>query len=173
MAEPSPTPIPEAHRAAVEPLLARASACQSDLALRQQWIAFMNTLPVMTHTGCIAAWHGDGLVSLTMETLQPWHLGGFSGTRQVANGAAICGVMDGAFGAAANMHAVHAGNPMGGSATTDVSVQMMRPTLGPSVSIYGAATSVGRQLVFVDALLVDGTGAVTAKGAATCVRPSR
>ena len=104
-----------------------------------------------------------GVVRFDLGELKDYHLGGFSGTRQVVNGAVLSAMVDGICGAVANLHA-----PKGGAATVDISTQFMRATTGPTVTGYGAAVSRGTKLAFVEALIVDGKNNVTARATATC-----
>ena len=151
------------HDAHIASLQSRALPPLVDDKICQQWIAGLGAHPIMAQTGLKATLLDGGLVRFDLDELQDYHLGGFSGTRQVVNGAILAAMLDGLCGAAANLHA-----PKGGAATVDLSTQFMRATMGPSVTGYSAVVSRGTKLAFVEAMLIDGANNVTARCTATC-----
>ena len=153
----------EHHAPLVAPLKSRALPPLVDEKICQQWIAGLSAHPIMAQTGLTATLLDGGVVRFDLTELKDYHLGGFSGTRQVVNGAILSAMFDGLCGAAANLHA-----PKGGSATVDLSAQFMRATTGPTVTGYSAVVSRGTKLAFVEALIIDGKNNVTARCTATC-----
>lgn len=153
----------EAHSTHLAALQSRALPPSVDAAHAQRWLAGLNAHPVMPILGAEAELLDGGVVRLRIAALQAHHFGGFSGTRQVLNGAMLSALVDGVCGAVANLHA-----PKGGAATVDISTQFMRATEGPTVHAYGAVVSRGRNLAFVEATVVDGQDHVTARATATC-----
>lgn len=151
------------HDDLISGLAGRALPPLVDDKIAQQWIAGLSAHPIMAQTGLRASLLDGGLVRFDLDELQDYHLGGFSGTRQVVNGAVLSAMVDGICGAVANLHA-----PKGGAATVDISTQFMRATAGPTVTGYGAAVSRGTKLAFVEALIIDGKNRVTARSTATC-----
>lgn len=151
------------HDDLISGLAGRALPPLVDDKIARQWIDGLCAHPIMAQTGLRATLLDGGLVRFDLDELQDYHLGGFSGTRQVVNGAVLSAMVDGICGAVANLHA-----RKGGAATVDISTQFMRATTGPTVTGYGAAVSRGTKLAFVEALIIDGKNTVTARSTATC-----
>ena len=151
------------HQPLLAALQSRALPPSVDTAQAQRWLSGLNAHPVMPMLGAQATLLDGGVVRFEIPALQDHHFGGFSGTRRVVNGAMLSALVDGVCGAVATLHAT-----TGGAATVDISTQFMAATEGPAVQAYAAVVSRGRQLAFVEAIVVDGTGRSTVRATATC-----
>lgn len=153
---------------AVDSLRLRAIAHALDAEAAEARLAAIRGMPAMAHGSVEIERVDERLIAVHLRALQPHHLGGFSGTRPVVNGAVIAGLFDCAFGVAARLQYAD-----GVTATVDLSMQYMQATHGPQVTLYGAVVQRRARLAFSEAVLVDGRGELTARGTCTCAYAAR
>lgn len=148
---------------AIESLRLRAIPHAVGAARAEQRIQAMRAMPAMVHGSVELERVDDRLIAVRVRELQAHHFGGFSGTRQVVNGAVLAGLFDCAFGVAARLQ-----YDSGATVTVDLSMQYMQATHGPHVTVYGAVVLSRARLAFSEAIVIDGRGELTARGTCTC-----
>ncbi len=78
---------------AIESLRLRAIPHAVDAARAEQRIQAMRAMPAMVHGSVELERVDDRLIAVRVRQLQAHHFGGFSGTRQVVNGAVLAGLI--------------------------------------------------------------------------------
>lgn len=124
---------------------------------RQQWQQGFNTLPAARHFDFSVDLSDPRLVAIRLGSIQPWHRGGL-GTPAV-NGAIIAGMFDIGLGLAGGQQF-----PQRPTGTIDLSIKLMKPTLGPQVVLYAWAVEKRTHVVFVEAEVHDSGNGITAIG---------
>lgn len=135
----------------------RALPMPRPLAERQQWQAAFNQLPAAQHFGFSVDLADSQFVAIRLGEIQPWHRGGL-GTAAI-NGAVIAGMFDIGLGLAGTQQ--FPGRPTG---TIDLSIKLMKPTLGPEVTLYAWAVEKRTHVVFVEAELHDSSNGISVTG---------
>jgi acyl-coenzyme A thioesterase PaaI-like protein len=124
---------------------------------RRHWQERFNTLPAAQHFGLRVDLSDPQLVAVRLDDIQPWHRGGL-GTPAV-NGAVIAAMFDLGLGLAGGQQF-----PQRPTGTIDLSIKLMKPTLGPQVTLYAWAVEKRTHVVFVEAEVHDAGNGVTAMG---------
>jgi acyl-coenzyme A thioesterase PaaI-like protein len=127
------------------------------VAERTQWQSGFNCLPAARHFGFQVDLGDPQFVAIRLGEIQPWHRGGL-GTPAV-NGAVIAGMFDIGLGLAGTQQF-----PQRPTGTIDLSIKLMRPTLGPQVVLYAWAVEKRTNVVFVEAEVHDSGNGITAMG---------
>jgi acyl-coenzyme A thioesterase PaaI-like protein len=135
----------------------RALPMPRPTAERRQWQEGFNCLPAAQHFGFRVDLSDDQLVAIRLDQIQPWHRGGL-GTAAV-NGAVIAGMFDIGLGLAGTQQF-----PQRPTGTIDLSIKLMKPTLGPQVVLYAWAVEKRTNVVFVEAEVHDSGNGITAMG---------
>ncbi|HXG29344.1 MAG TPA: PaaI family thioesterase [Nevskiales bacterium] len=135
----------------------RALALPRSLAERSQWQAAFNASPAAQHFGLRVDLSDPQFIAVRLDQIQPWHRGGL-GTPAV-NGAVIAAMFDLGLGLAGGQQF-----PQRPTGTIDLSIKLMKPTLGPQVALYAWAVEKRTHVVFVEAEVHDAGNGVTAIG---------
>jgi acyl-coenzyme A thioesterase PaaI-like protein len=138
-------------------LRARALEMPRSQAERLAWQDRFNLLPASAQFGFKVDLSDSHIVQVVLDELKPYHRGGL-GTPAV-NGAVISGMFDIGFGLAGTQQ--FPDRPTG---TVDLSLKLMRPTLGPQVILYAWSTVRRTHVVYVEAQLHDSTSGLCALG---------
>lgn len=124
---------------------------------RRQWQDGFNGLPAARHFGFNVDLSDPQFVAIQLGQIEAWHRGGL-GTPAV-NGAVIAGMFDIGLGLAGTQQFPN--RPTG---TIDLSIKLMKPTLGPQVVLYAWAVEKRTHVVFVEAEVHDSGNGMTAMG---------
>jgi len=124
---------------------------------RIQWQNGFNGLPAARHFGFSVDLSDAQFVAIRLNEIQPWHRGGL-GTPAV-NGAVIAGMFDIGLGLAGTQQF-----PQRPTGTIDLSIKLMKPTLGPQVVLYAWAVEKRTHVVFVEAEVHDSGNGISAMG---------
>ncbi|MGH8562399.1 MAG: PaaI family thioesterase [Nevskiales bacterium] len=124
---------------------------------RRQWQNAFNDSPAAQHFGFRVDLSDLQFVVIRLDEIQPWHRGGL-GTPAV-NGAVIAGMFDLGLGLAGTQQF-----PQRPTGTIDLSIKLMKPTLGPQVVLYAWAVEKRTHVVFVEAEVHDRGNGVSAMG---------
>ncbi len=124
---------------------------------RSQWQAGFNELPAARHFGFSVDVTDPQFVAICLGSIEPWHRGGL-GTAAI-NGAVIAGMFDIGLGLAGTQQ--YPDRPTG---TIDLSIKLMKPTLGPQVVLYAWAVEKRTHVVFVEAEVHDSSNGITVTG---------
>lgn len=123
---------------------------------RLLWQNNFNGWPVMRHLGTHLDLTHSRMARLTLDHLQPFHLGGAgnasTGGGQAINGAILAGMFDAALGVAGVLQLLGRR-----AATVDLSIKMFRPLMG-SAHAFGWAVRRGGSVVFTEAILLNEHG---------------
>lgn len=138
-------------------LRSRALVMPRPAAERAQWQTGFNGLPAALHFGFRVDLSDPQFVAIHLDELQPWHRGGL-GTAAV-NGAVIAGMFDVGLGLAGTQQF-----PQRPTGTIDLSIKLMKPTLGPQLVLYAWAVEKRTHVVFVEAEVHDSGNGITATG---------
>lgn len=138
-------------------LRSRALTMPRPAAERVQWQNAFNGSPAAQHFGFRIDLSDPQFVAIHLGEVQPWHRGGL-GTPAV-NGAVIAGMFDIGLGLAGTQQF-----PQRPTGTIDLSIKLMKPTLGPQLVLYAWAVEKRTHVVFVEAEVHDSGNGVTAVG---------
>lgn len=138
-------------------LRSRALPMSRPAAERSQWQDTFNRLPAAQHYGFRVDLTDPQFVAIHLGEIQPWHRGGL-GTAAV-NGAVIAGMFDIGLGLAGTQQ-----YPQRPTGTIDLSIKLMKPTLGPQVVLYAWAVEKRTHVVFVEAEVHDSSNGVSVVG---------
>lgn len=141
----------------LEQLRPRALEIPRPLEQRTALQRHFNELPASHQFGFKIDLSDSHIVRVVLAELQPYHRGGL-GTPAV-NGAVIAGMFDVGFGIAGTQQ--FPDRPTG---TIDLSMKLMRPTLGPQVTLCAWAVVKRTNVVYVEAELHDSTNGLSAIG---------
>lgn len=141
----------------LETLRPRALAIPRSLEERTASQSRFNQIPASDQFGFKIDLSDSHIVRVVLAELQPYHRGGL-GTPAV-NGAVIAGMFDVGFGVAGSQQ--FPDRPTG---TIDLSMKLMRPTLGPQVTLYAWSVVKRTNVVYVEAELHDSTSGLCAMG---------
>ena len=135
----------------------RALASARSPEQRQLWQERLNSAPFMKQLGLRIDMADPQLLCVHIDEIRPYHRGGL-GTPAV-NGAILSAMFDIGLGLAGG--AQYPERPTG---TIDLSIKLMKPTLGPQLRLYAWAVERRTNVVFVEAELHDDTNGVTLIG---------
>lgn len=138
-------------------LRSRALHMPRAVAERSQWQDGFNGSAAAKHFGFRVDLSDPQFIAIRLNEIQPWHRGGL-GTPAV-NGAVIAGMFDIGLGLAGTQQF-----PQRPTGTIDLSIKLMKPTLGPQVVLYAWAVEKRTHVVFVEAEVHDSGNGVTAMG---------
>lgn len=133
----------------VDALAARALQIPMGESERTRFAAGFNALPAMQHFGATLSLADSRLVRVDLDAVKSHHRGGL-GTHAV-NGAVIAGLFDCALGVAGVLQL-----PDQRTGTVELSIKLLRPVLGETVEIFGAAIKRSQQIVFTESELFSG-----------------
>ncbi|MGH8458933.1 MAG: PaaI family thioesterase [Nevskiales bacterium] len=138
-------------------LRSRALHMPRSTAERSQWQNAFNGSPSAQHFGFRVDLSDPQFVAICLDDIQPWHRGGL-GTPAV-NGAVIAGMFDLGLGLAGTQQF-----PQRPTGTIDLSIKLMKPTLGPQLVLYAWAVEKRTHVVFVEAEVHDSGNGISAMG---------
>src|SRR6185295_16609275 len=141
----------------LEQLRPRAMPLPRTLEERTVWQSRFNEFPAAHQFGFTLDLSDSHIVRVVLPELQPYHRGGL-GTPAV-NGAVIAGMFDMGLGIAGTQQF-----PERPTGTVDLSIKLMRPTIGPQVTLYAWSTIKRTNVIFVEAELHDTTNGLCALG---------
>lgn len=124
---------------------------------RQIWQDQVNAAPFTRQLGLRVDMADPQLLCVHLDQIRPYHRGGL-GTPAV-NGAILSAMFDIGLGLAGGQQ--YPERPTG---TIDLSIKLMKPTLGPQLRLYAWAVERRTNVVFVEAELHDDTNGVTLIG---------
>jgi acyl-coenzyme A thioesterase PaaI-like protein len=123
---------------------------------RTQWHTKFNESTFVRQFGFDLDLSDSHFTRVWLRKLQPFHMGGL-GTAAVVNGAVIAGMIDIGLGIAGTQQF-----PDRFTGTVDLSIKLMKPTMGPEVVLYAWATEKRTNVVYVAAEVHDATNGRTA-----------
>jgi acyl-coenzyme A thioesterase PaaI-like protein len=135
----------------------RALHMPRSAAERNQWQNAFNGSPAAQHFGFRVDLSDPQFVAIRLDEIQPWHRGGL-GTPAV-NGAVIAGMFDLGLGLAGTQQF-----PQRPTGTIDLSIKLMKPTLGPQLVLYAWAVEKRTHVVFVEAEVHDNGNVISVMG---------
>lgn len=135
----------------------RALASARSAEQRQLWQERLNAAPFTRQFGFRIDMSDSQLLSVHVDEIRPYHRGGL-GTPAV-NGAILSAMFDIGLGLAGG--AQYPERPTG---TIDLSIKLMKPTLGPQLRLYAWAVERRANVVFAEAEVHDDTNGVTLIG---------
>lgn len=124
---------------------------------RQRWQEGFNNSSFTRQFGFRLDLSDNHLIAVHLDEIQIFHRGGL-GTAAV-NGAILSAMFDIGLGVAGGQQ--YPARPTG---TIDLSIKLMKPTLGPRLCLYAWAVERRTNVVFVEAQLHDATNGVTVMG---------
>ena len=119
---------------------------------RGRWAAGFNASEFFTQLGFELDLSDSHILQLHIRKLSRFHMGGL-GAPIVVNGAVIAGMFDIGLGVAGTQQ--FPDRPTG---TVDLSIKLMKPTTGPSITLFAWAVEKRTNVVFVEAEVHDASG---------------
>jgi len=142
---------------ALEALRQRALPFVRSAEERQRWQEGFNGSSFTRQFGFRLEMSDSRLIAVHLDEIQNFHRGGL-GTAAV-NGAILSAMFDIGLGVAGGQQ-----YPTRPTGTIDLSIKLMKPTLGPSLCLYAWAVERRTNVVFVEAQMHDATNGVSVMG---------
>ena len=133
-------------------LRARALLMPRNADERRRWAEGFNSSEFFTRIGMELDLSDSHVTQVHLKKLSQFHMGGL-GAPVVVNGAIIAGMFDIGLGISGTQQ--FPDRPTG---TVDLSIKLMKPTTGPTVTLFAWAVEKRTNVVFVEAEVHDASG---------------